>query len=236
MVHLSMTYPILVPFLKGLHLTVDSWRVGRDDEGWRMSHLQIEAMLAARGEEAAELIPLESEAPEKVFPVPCLEQDLLSLEALMKADQPAERVIRAKTTVHVVYGFGDASGTGFGSLLTRLKALGSWEKLGPPSDPGTNGLRCRIGVWGRDAKDALSNYRELRNVVETLEDAEANGDLADAQVFFCTDNSVAEMVIYKGTSSNLTLYELVLRMKKLEMRSGCQVLVLHVSGKRMIFS
>jgi len=161
MVHLSMTYPILVLFLKGMHLTVDSWRVGRDDEGWHMSRREVEAMLASRGEEAAELIPLEPDAPEKVYPVPCLERDLLSLEALMESNQPAERVIRAKTTVHVVYGFGDASGTGFGSSLTRLKALGSWEKLGPPSDPGTNGLRYRIGVWGRDAEDALSNYQEL---------------------------------------------------------------------------
>ena len=234
MVHLSMTYPILVPFLKGLHLTVDSWREGRDDEGWRMARCEIEAMLASRGDEAADLIQLEPKAPDRVFPVPRLERDLLSLEALMEGDQPAERVIRAKTTVHVVYGFGDASGTGFGSSLTRLKAMGSWEKLGPPTDPGTNGLRYRIGVWGRDAEDASSNYRELRNVVEALEDAEANGVLADAQVFFCTDNSVAEMAIYKGTSSNLTLYDLVLRMKKLEMRSGCQVLVSHVSGKRMI--
>lgn len=234
LVHLSMTYPILAPYLKGLHLTVDSWRDGRDDEGWRMSRREIEAMLASRGDEAAEHIPLEPEAPEKVYPVPRLERDLLSLEALMESDQPAERVIRAKTTLHVVYGFGDASGTGFGSSLTRLKALESWGRLSPPSDPGTNGLRYRIGVWGKDTEDASSNYRELRNVVEALEDAEANGDLADAQVFFCTDNSVAEMAIYKGTSSSLTLYDLVLRLKKLEMRSGCQVLVSHVSGKRMI--
>lgn len=25
LVHLTMTYPLLVPYLKGLHLTVDSW-------------------------------------------------------------------------------------------------------------------------------------------------------------------------------------------------------------------
>lgn len=73
MVHLSMTYPILVPFLKGLHLTVDSWREGRDDEGWRMARCEIEAMLASRGDEAADLIQLEPKAPDRVFPVPRLE-------------------------------------------------------------------------------------------------------------------------------------------------------------------
>lgn len=70
--------------------------------------------------------------------------------------------------------------------------------------------------------------------MESLEDVAEKGDLMDAQVFFCTDNSTAESAIYKGTSSNPILYDLVLHLKKLEMWSGCSILILHVSGKQMI--
>ena len=31
-----MTYPSLVPYFKGIHLTLDSWRENRDAEGWRI--------------------------------------------------------------------------------------------------------------------------------------------------------------------------------------------------------
>jgi hypothetical protein len=33
----ALTYPVLTPYLKGLHLTLDSWRPGRDEEGWKIS-------------------------------------------------------------------------------------------------------------------------------------------------------------------------------------------------------
>ena len=35
LVHVTLTYPTLVPFLKGVHLNLDSWRKGRDEEGWK---------------------------------------------------------------------------------------------------------------------------------------------------------------------------------------------------------
>jgi hypothetical protein len=97
LVHLTMTYPIMVPYLKGLHLTVDGWRAGRDSEGWKMARRELEMLLASRGEDAADMIPLEDEAPEFVLPVPRLLRDLQSLRELLEADTPSERVIRAKT-------------------------------------------------------------------------------------------------------------------------------------------
>ncbi len=36
LVHMQQVYPALTPYLKGLHLTIDSWRDNRDDEGWQM--------------------------------------------------------------------------------------------------------------------------------------------------------------------------------------------------------
>jgi hypothetical protein len=34
--HLAMTFDSLVPFMKGFHLTIDSWRSQRSDSGWKM--------------------------------------------------------------------------------------------------------------------------------------------------------------------------------------------------------
>ena len=34
--YVGMTYPSLVPYFKGVHLTLDSWRDNRDAKGWRI--------------------------------------------------------------------------------------------------------------------------------------------------------------------------------------------------------
>jgi hypothetical protein len=81
------------PYLKGLHLTIDSWQARRDSEGWKMARQELEALLAGHGDDAADVIPLEEEAPEFVQPVPRLLQDLQSLWDLLDLDAPSERVI-----------------------------------------------------------------------------------------------------------------------------------------------
>jgi hypothetical protein len=35
MVYVSMTYTSLIPYLKGIYLTLNSWRPDRDKEGWK---------------------------------------------------------------------------------------------------------------------------------------------------------------------------------------------------------
>jgi len=37
LVYLQRTYPAITPYIKGLHLTIDSWRPGRSDEGWKIA-------------------------------------------------------------------------------------------------------------------------------------------------------------------------------------------------------
>ena len=54
---------------------------------------------------------------------------------------------------------------------------------------------------------ASSNYRELRNLVEALEELQQHGDLIGAEIFLFTDNSVAEAAFYKWTSESKTLFE-----------------------------
>eukprot|EP00978_Attheya_sp_CCMP212_P036261 scaffold163017_cov34-Attheya_sp.AAC.1 len=40
LVHVSLAYPMLVPYLKGIHQTADSWRKDRRADGWKMSDSQ----------------------------------------------------------------------------------------------------------------------------------------------------------------------------------------------------
>jgi hypothetical protein len=34
LVYLHRTYPAITPYVKGYHLTIDSWRWNKDSEGW----------------------------------------------------------------------------------------------------------------------------------------------------------------------------------------------------------
>ena len=34
LVYVTCSYPATVPYLKGIHMTLDGWRENRDDEGW----------------------------------------------------------------------------------------------------------------------------------------------------------------------------------------------------------
>ena len=37
LLYVTGTYPAMVPYMKGIHLTLDGWRVGQDDEGWKQT-------------------------------------------------------------------------------------------------------------------------------------------------------------------------------------------------------
>ena len=46
--YLCRTYPAISVWLKGYHITIDSWRPGRDEDGWKLpvkkNHGHIELM------------------------------------------------------------------------------------------------------------------------------------------------------------------------------------------------
>jgi hypothetical protein len=48
------------------------------------------------------------------------------------------------------------------------------------------------------------------------------------------DNFVLENALYRGTSSNPIMFDLMLRLHKLEMNAGWKLHVIHVTRKRMI--
>ena len=70
-------------------------------------------------------------------------------------------------------------------------------------------------VWGDDGNGKSSNWRELTNLVETLEGEAREGRLQGCEVFVFTDNSTAEAAFFKGTSSSILLFDLVLRLRKI---------------------
>jgi hypothetical protein len=132
---------------------------------------------------------------------------------------PPKRKVRSLRVVRATYGFGDASGDGFGAAI-----------LLPDGK-----IFYRHGVWNwLISNEHSSNYRELRNLVESLEKAAEAGLLTNTEVWLFTDDTTAEAADYRCSSKSRELHGFVLRLRLLEMRLGIIIRVIHVSGKRMI--
>ena len=228
--HVSRTYPIIFPYLKGFYNTLNNWRCDRNEDGWKISRTAWMELLAGD-------IVFEDESdidmsfddrkrdfkkrhhkdqPAEVAPVPRLTRDLLALRALFKADTPQLRLIRGLAICYALFGFGDASGGGFGS---------SWEVK--------QGTAYRYGTWSRSMDGESSNLRELTNLVDTLKEMADQDELKGKEIFLFTDNSTSEAAYYSGSSSSEKLFDLVLRVKLLEMNSLTKIHLIHVSGEQM---
>jgi hypothetical protein len=165
--------------------------------------------------------------PSKVRLVARMRRDVEVLSAMFGASVPTRRLVRGKQVARVLYGFGDASGSGFGASWTE--PVDSRNE-----DTEERRIRYRFGRWGSDVEGASSNYRELKNLVDVLEEMGEKGELQGIEVFLFTDNSTAEAAFARGSSSSKSLFLLVKRIKLLEMTKRTRVHVIHVSGKRMI--
>lgn len=126
----------MVPYLKGIHQTLDEWREGRDNDGWRISMAELKT--------AKDLIDemqymYSKNAPTRVYPATRLEDDVECLLKLFDSELPKVRHVRSKFVSMVLYGFLDASRSGFGSTIATDK-----------------GLKIRHGIWGSDSNKLLS--------------------------------------------------------------------------------
>jgi hypothetical protein len=91
------------------------------------------------------------------------------------------------------------------------------------------------GQWSEEVVEGRSsNWREFTNLVEFLERSVKGHELDGSEIFIFTDNTTSEAAFWKGTSSFPLLFNLVLRLRKLEMDANLIIHVVHVSGKRMI--
>jgi hypothetical protein len=203
LVYVQHTYPVITPYLKGFHLTIDSWRPDRDKEGWRLPKSQPRSG------------PYPT-PPSEVCAVPRFRSDVLALLSLFSAEVPPLRFVRSKAIHTVVYGFADASGGGFGSTLG--------------TDDSTSYTH---GIWDVDEGGMSSNFRELSNLVVTLEQGMETGQLHLTEVWIFTDNSVSESVFWHGHSSSPQLSSLILRLWQVEMSGKVHIHMVHVPGTQM---
>jgi len=215
LIYLVWTYPVINPYLKGIHLTLDSWRAWRKDDGWNMTLAEIHAALQDDPDFAS--MGTGEKAPNAVTGVPRLRDDLEALLALFAPSTPPRRSMRLSTSAVAIYQFGNASGAGFRSSLFL-----------------NGSLYYRHGQWTTVFCDESSNFRELANLIHAIEDAHSKGLLLDSELFVFTDNSAAEGAFLKGTSSLHRLFDLILRLRSLQMHGGLSLHVIHVAGKRMI--
>lgn len=100
----------MCPYLNGLHLTLNSWKKGRDSEGWK----QIFKQLLFSGED---FVFEDLDAPIDVFPVTRLREDLFTLESLLKDEIPKRIKSRCSKSRLLSYGIGDASYNGYGTAV-----------------------------------------------------------------------------------------------------------------------
>ena len=78
-------------------------------------------------------------------------------------------------------------------------------------------LFFRYEQWSSSNSEASSNYRELRILVEAMEEHIRNGKLRQCKVFLLIGNMVVENAFYKDSLSSETLFNLILRLRKLEL-------------------
>ena len=92
----------------------------------------------------------------------------------------------------------------------------------------------RTGFWCSAISERSSNYREFRNLLETIKDAAREGQLTGAEVWMFTDNQVAERCFYRGSAKDAMLFAMVLDLRTLTIEEGFILHVVHVAGTRLI--
>jgi hypothetical protein len=149
--------------------------------------------------------------------MPRFEEDFEALIMLTEGARLAKRCVRSQQTLTAYYHFDDALLSGFGATVEH-----------------PDGLHMRFGLWGRDEEDQSSNYQELHNLVETVEEEACSGYLIDGKLWILTNNSMVESCFFKGGLSLKLLHELVLRLRKVELATYFVLHVVHVAETRMI--
>jgi hypothetical protein len=159
------------------------------------------------------------EKPPKWTPlVSRYKDDLRALMALTTDADPPSVPVRP-TQVAAAFLVGDASGSGFGTS--------TWTQ-----DEGE--IVAQFGAWDINTSNESTNFREAYNLVLWVEQMVKRGELKQgAEVFIFSDNFVSERAFYNRSSKSKRLHELVMRLRKLEMRGRVFVRVVRFAGTRM---
>ena len=144
LVYISRTYRSMVPYLKVTHQTLDSWRSGRNKDGWKLFLEELREFYSPEDFE----IPGDGGTPSKVKAVTRLKSDVAALTILLAGEDPYRVPVRVRKNGWVGYVMGDASGDSFGAAF-YIEGV----------------LLFRYGQYASSISEASSNCRELRNLV-----------------------------------------------------------------------
>mmetsp|Transcript_3333 Transcript_3333/g.5080 ORF Transcript_3333/g.5080 Transcript_3333/m.5080 type:complete len:225 (-) Transcript_3333:575-1249(-) len=206
--------------MKGWHLTHDSWRLNRKQDGWKMSEKEWLAYLESVTDEELKTAARDlgsAKPPQRVKAPPRMYDDLKAMKNFFSGEEPTEVPVWSTRIVQVIFGFNDASGEGFGDVFLNEE-----------------GLSIHVKVWNYKTSHESSNFIEFRNPLEALKKEAELGHFNDAFVFFATDNQTVEADLYNGTSSSESLLEMIIELRALSMKYNFQIFVTHVAGTRMI--
>ena len=142
-------------------------------------------------------IEFDKEAPSVVEPQSPLRDDMFVLESLMEGTVSLRAPVRLLKSGWIRYGIGDVSGNEYGD------AVYIGEKL-----------HYVYGQWTSVDSNQSSDYRELHNLVNTVQTLYEEGLLKNCKLFLYTDNSVADWTYYRGSSSSRLLFLFILRLQK----------------------
>jgi hypothetical protein len=125
LIYVTQTFPCMQPYLKGFHLTLHSWRPNCDEEGWKLASSK---MGRERDDWPGEIemgdgSVSEESHPTRVKVVRRLKDGLRALKTLTESEILPLRLVHPSTVHSVQYGFGDASGAGFGSTFSAPGAI-----------------------------------------------------------------------------------------------------------------
>jgi hypothetical protein len=179
-----MTYTLVTPYLKGLHLTLASHHAGRDSCGWKMpprewcSYLHESVENGRLSEAKAEQFARASVEPRK----PMLSEDgTYSPPAAREYHPPPPPPKLVAAVPRLQKDVEQALTTLFAQKLPAqvlLRAQRVYTILYGFADALGSGfgstllldgrIKYRIGTWGPDTEDESSNWREFENVVDAL--------------------------------------------------------------------
>eukprot|EP00957_Ditylum_brightwellii_P042249 3199336-Ditylum_brightwellii.AAC.1 len=92
LVHIAEVYPMITPYLKDVHLTLESWQPNSDAGRWKYTRKQWLDILeeAAWDDYKRDISP---DAPDEVAAVPMLYTNLMALNHLSESETPPPRLL-----------------------------------------------------------------------------------------------------------------------------------------------
>ncbi|KAL7557316.1 hypothetical protein ACA910_022411 [Epithemia clementina (nom. ined.)] len=205
--HVVRAFTTIHIYLNGIYATMNVWQPDRDEEGWKIGEVKI-------GHNSLN--------PERVRPGKRLAFDIAALEGLTAAEDSPDRYLRPrKYNSCTRYYFADASGGAYG--------LSGWS-------PDDSTVEVNYGTWDHQVyQGSSSNYRELANIVQKIEELDAEGRLNEGlELFIFTDNVHTESAFYKGTAKLPKVLDLMYRVHCILMKGYAFIHIIWVAGKRMI--